>query len=254
MSYLNSTPTSLELSFYFLSSFILKRYKNLNQDEITYISNFLVTLYSRNKLSYSNFLILLTYIDQSSICKYSILFNRLFFISIKLRDLDTITSLAINGHLNFIELYDNPLLSPEDFSFLTNHVYIISKSIEYVLLYINSYYNSERNFPSLSDLSSIYNSSFNIVCLSDSCSSTCSSIFLSHDHTPSSIYTIDFCKNSNNFSFFCFPTFDLVSSFCDNSCPINPSTGCPFSPLSINFIKNRLRKEILLYRRYLQLK
>lgn len=259
--------TQDEMSCFYMAKFSLLTNSDLSEDDIAFASNYICSLYSYNIISDEQLILIFTYVNQSTICKFALIFNSQLTNAIKNRDTHSLRKLVSGPKEMFIEVYDNPYLSRDDKVFtlrlLARERYTVEmlfqqlkSRIEYcrtVDLRPSCISQVETDFThKILNLSSLYAEFYDKVCfeygelLNDDVIRT---QMTKHEKYPDSIYTVDKPVNSHVPQVFCFSLFELFDSVLSDN-PINPKTGELFSQYTITLINNRFNKELNMYRRY----
>jgi len=278
-----------ELAYYHAIRHVLRSHKNLDDDDIKYASNYISSFYyhslknqdkysrqhyfnSHNILTDNQLIMFLVYADRNGICKFALTFNDELDFAIKNKDTVAFKRILLGPKEMFVELYDNTFLSTEDRDFIIRLIARESFALIFVLELLK---NKNLNLDVLDDhcISETFTfhsekeeKNIHLVTLATKCyDEVCfqDAKILEDDHVratmskyekpSSSVFTVDKPPSTNTPQVFCFNTLDLISAVTDNI-PINPKTGEPFSPYSLQIINKRFHKEIAMFRRYRQIK
>lgn len=262
-----------ELTVFHMVSHILHGHARLDLNDIqtaaNYISSFYIysQQYDPGLLPLDQLIMFLVYADQSSICKFALLFNTELDRAITTRDEPRLKSIITGPREMFVELYDNPFLLTADREFMirlvSREIFAMNLTFELVkhkltkLEPIETFCHSQTTISSRSPnhMTSLTTRCYDEVCLQDAQILEEDSIrgtMYRYERVPSTIYTVDKPGSAHTPQVFCFTTLDLIAAMTDDV-PINPQTQQPFSTYAVEIIYQRFRKEIAMYRRYRQL-
>lgn len=267
--------TSDEIACFHIANYVLNSHKNLTIEDINYAVNFICSFYiyslenpSNDILLHNNNLILfLTYADKNSIGKFALIFNERLDEIIKNRDNNRLRFLLLGPKEMFVELYDNPYLTKEDRNFL---IELVRLELHSNSLLFKTIKKSGENFEFIpngclsTEITSHVNENNGVVnmttltvkCYDEVCieenQDVVNGIMIRKEKLPNSVYTVDKTINGKP-QVYCFDTLELLDIMTKDK-PINPKTGQVFSDYSIKIIKQRFRKEIAMYKRYIQLR
>lgn len=254
---MSGTITHEEVSCFFMINHVLKSHKKLSEEDIKFASNYICSMYTYysqqlNSAPFDEFklLMFLTYTHQKGICKFALLYNTDLDRVIMSRDKKSLKKLMLSMSEDlFVELYNNPSLSQEDRESIER---LVVKEYYAVKLALNSLREKLLDSENLEQLTL---KCYNNVCIQDSKLlnyDKADVVFSKHECSPEKVYTVDKAAKGEPF-IYCFDVLDLLEAI-TNKIPINPITNQRFSSYTIELINRRFRKEILLYKRYKQLR
>lgn len=249
-----------ELSCFYSVNYVLQTHKNLTLADINYASNYIASFYeyglSNPKMNQKVFsdkelTQFLVYANQSRIGMFALSYNDQLDFAIKNKNNVLLQGLLLGPRTMFIELYDNPFLSPEDQRFVLQ---LVNREFDTVTLFLNTLKENilqyTERYPNT--FSCLNNECYNAVCLHDS-THNISAIMSAHETIPSSVFTVDKPPTSNTPYVCCFNILELLDAV-TNPNPINPRTNAPFSSYTLKLINQRFHKELSMYQRYKQLR
>ena len=159
----------------------------------------------------------------------------------------------------FIELYDNPFLSEDDKEYIIRLVEREIFAMGYFLKLLEKNPNADQNevcnqevIENETNMVKLTTKCYDEVCIQDAKILTDNSvraIMSKYEKPPETFYTVDNAETTPQV--YCFDTLELIGIICNDN-PINPKSNKPFSKYAIKLINDRFRKEINLYKRYLQ--
>lgn len=254
---MSGTITHEEVSCFYMINHALKSHRKLSSEDVKFASNYICSMYVHysqqpNSEPFDEFklLMFLAYTNQKGVCKFALLYNTDLDRVIMSRDKKSLKKLLTGmSEELFVELYNNPFLSQEDKEAIERSVV---KEYYAVKLALESLREKLLNFE---DLDQLTLKCYGNVCVQDSKllnHDKADAIFSKHECSPEKVYTVDKAGERDP-AIYCFDALNLLEAV-TNKIPINPITNHKFSAYTLELINRRFRKEILLYKRYRQLR
>lgn len=262
-----------ELACYYAVKYVLGKH-NLTETEQNYGSNYISSFYvhsysEKSKTTTKIFtdkhlLQFLVYADLQGICKFALSYNTILDNSIKTHNNALLKQLLLSPKEIFLELYDNPLLQPQDFDYLTKllereflatdkELQLLKEKIltQEIINDLNTCHTEELIIAGEISNSSII-SGLTIKCYDEVCLLTGRNAIEAQKYEKPSdtVFTIDNPQSTPQK--FCFKLLDLLDLMTTSN-PINPQTTTPFSDFTIKLVKQRFHKELAMYQRYKQI-
>jgi hypothetical protein len=243
----------------------LRTHSDLSSEDIQYASNVISSLFSENdeKFSINQLLLILVYMDQTGICKFALTFNQELDKVIKNKDQQSLLMLLMGPKELFIELYNNPYLLDTD---KENIIQLLetAKTALYLLFTLiqRKIINMEMvpdpictdetqiTFEENEEWTELTTKCYDEVCLQES--SALNGLLSKYNQPPSYVFTIDKSASAQLPQIYCFNLLELIDAVTKTPA-YNPKTGRTFSDLTLKIIEQRFRKEIALYKRFLEL-
>jgi len=290
-----------ELACFHAVRYVLRKHKNLAEKDIQFAANYISSFYSHSQkkledlnstskmfdplgqkrkpsktdglhLTDDQLIMFLVYADQSSICRFALIFNEELDNAIKDEDTATIKKILLGPKEMFVELYDNVFLSNEDREFtirlVSREMFAASMALELLKKKIINLETIDDRCLSESvviqvekrnkhvHLTTLANKCYDEVCLQDAKileDDQARATMSKYEKPPESVFTVDKSSSSQTPHVYCFNMIDLMAAVTEDI-PINSRTNEPFSKYSLQVIQQRFHKEISMYRRYRQIK
>lgn len=236
---------------YKLLNTVLKTHESLSNDDISFGINNILKL-NLDDINMTKFL-LHSYKSLNS-GRFSLTYNKKLDEAIKSRN-----NILLPGDKDWPELYDNSELSSEDINTIeemyNREYYAILNAIEKSRCVINldEILQCDENKTQVFNIdnkdiyyNSLYSKCYENICIQESIQK--GKIISLNSNIPKIAYVSD--ENKDKIYKFCFPIMELIEQFAKNDY-INHQNNERFSERTIEQILNKYRKEIAMYKRYL---
>lgn len=284
------TPTTLtddELTYFHATRYVLRSHKNLSEDNVAFAANYIASFRAANvdpAFDDDQFAMFLTYADTTGIGKFALIFNEELDAAIKARDTTKLRELVLGPQEMFVEVYDNSFFTEEDreiaMRMLTRSIYahqlLVNQLRQKVSVDTIDDTNpavvpaadkdpqfhcpvitltTERTATPLGvSAAALATMCYQEVCIQEAQilrDDPVRTQMNARDTPPEQVYAIDRAPSKKIPQVYCFETLELLAAVTHDP-PINPKTNEPFSPESLTLITNKFRRELAMYRRYLQ--
>ncbi len=214
-----------------------------NDTDLNFLVKTLTDLYLEERSTIESAIThFLLYSNKCGIGKVTFTFNNHLENVIELKDKSKLITLIRQSVNMFPELENNQYLTNDDMIKLRKQ---ISSELHTLALMFKTVKNKLQLSEPIDKIT--FGQCDDITCMIDNNKSLSKYYLTKHNTTPTTIQTVD------DESVYCFNTLILIKLMTDEV-PINPATYEPFNKRALDFIKRRLRKEIALYNKFIDLK
>lgn len=263
-----------ELACYYITKYVLKTHKELNDEDVNFGVNFITSFYKysletlkkqkiQGLLNDDQLVMFLTYANQNGITRFSLTFNEELESALKSRDTIILKKIILGPKEMFVELYDNKYLSDSDrisiLRLLSREIIAMNDlfrklkeetfNIQDVCSSKNFYISINKNQSGI-DIATLSSECYINSCIQDLKLTSDDEIYnlMRVFEKPSkNVFIIE--KELDRYEKYCLDTLEIIK-IVDSENPINPLTNKPLSENIIKLIKQKFHKEIALYKRY----